>query len=302
MTWLNYHHLLYFWTTAREGSMSAAARKLQVTQPTVSGQIRELEERFGGPLFERRGNGLQLTALGQQAYGYADEIFTLGEDLVAAIDGRADRQVRRFTVGVVDAVPKLVVRLLLRPVLALADPVLLSVRQGSFERLLGELSTHSIDMVLSDAPISPHLHVRAYNHVLGSSPVGLFAAEPLARRLRDGFPTSLNGAPMVVPTAPGVLRRALDYWLEQHELAPRVVAELEDSALVKLFAQAGEGAVISSLVVESELRELYGLERVGVCEGLDEHFYAINVERRIQHPAVAAVVSAAAKSLGGADG
>lgn len=300
MTWLNYHHLLYFWTTAREGSMSAAARKLQVTQPTVSGQIRELEERFGGPLFERRGNGLQLTALGQQVFGYADEIFTLGEDLVAAIDGRSSRQVRRFTVGVVDAMPKLVVRLLLRPVLALPEPVLLSVRQGSFERLLGELSTHALDMVLSDAPIPPHLHVRAFNHVLGSSPVGLFAAEPLARRLRDGFPSSLHGAPMVVPTAPGVLRRALDYWLEQHDLVPRVVAELEDSALVKMFAQAGEGAVISSLVVETELRELYGLARVGVCEGLDEHFYAISVERRIQHPAVAAVVSAAAKSLASA--
>lgn len=295
--WLNYHHLLYFWTTAREGSMSAAARKLQVTQPTVSGQIRELEERFGGPLFERLGNSLQLTALGQQAFGYADEIFTLGEDLMAVIDGQGDRKARRFRVGVVDALPKLVVRLLLRPVLSLPEPVLLSVRQGGFEALLGELSTHALDMVLADSPISPHLHVRAYNHVLGSSPVGLFAAAPLARRLRDGFPTSLQGAPMLVPTAPGMLRRALDYWLDQHGLAPRVVAELEDSALLKMFAQAGEGAVISSLVVEAELREIYGLERVGVCEGLDEHFYAISVERRIQHPAVAAVVSAAAHSL-----
>lgn len=298
MAWLNYHHLLYFWTTAREGTMSGAARKLRVTQPTVSGQIRELEERLGGPLFERRGNALELTALGQQVFGYADEIFTLGEELIASIDGQAGRKVRRFTVGVVDSLPKLVVLQLLRPVLALPEPVQLAVRQGNLDTLLGELSTHALDMVLADAPISPHLHVRAYNHVLGASPIGVFAVEALAQRLRDGFPASLHGAPMVLPITPGMLRRALDYWLEQRRLVPRVVAEVEDSALLKGFAREGDGAVIAPLAIEPQLRELYGLHRVGLCEGLDEHYYAISVERRIQHPAVAAVVAAAGSIMG----
>jgi LysR family transcriptional regulator, transcriptional activator of nhaA len=299
MAWLNYHHLLYFWTTACEGTMSGAARKLRVTQPTVSGQIRELEERLGGALFERRGNALELTALGQQVFGYADEIFTLGEELMASIDGQTGRKVRRFAVGVVDPLPKLVVMQLLRPVLALPEPVQLAVRQGNLDTLLGELSTHALDMVLSDAPISPHLHVRAYNHVLGASPIGVFAIEPLAKRLRDGFPASLHDAPLIVPTTPGMLRRSLDYWLEQQRLAPRLVAEVEDSALLKAFARAGDGAVISPLVIEPQLRELYGLHRVGVCDGLDEHYYAISVERRIQHPAVAAVVAAAEGIMGG---
>ena len=296
MTWLNYHHLLYFWVTAREGTMSAAAKKLRVSLPTVSAQIRELETRFGGPLFDRRG-GLQLTALGQQVLGYADEIFALGEELAALVDGKTTRTAVRFAVGVVDVLPKLVTARLLRPALELPDPVQLSVRQGTFDELLGLLSTHAIDMVLADSPIAPHMHVRAYNHQLGVSPLGVFAIATLARELREGFPASLHGAPLILPTEPGMMRRALSYWLDQRQLVPRVVAEIEDSSLMKAFAQSGAGAVVAPLVIEDQLRALFGLERVGACDGLDEHYYAISVERRIQHPAVAAVVSAAGTLL-----
>ncbi len=294
MTWLNYHHLLYFWTAAREGTMSAAAKKLRVTLPTVSGQIRELEDRFGGPLFERRGSGLRLTTLGEHVLGYADGIFRLGEELTALVHGGATRK-PRFSVGVVDALPKLVAMHVLRPALALADPVQLIVRQGSFDELLGELSTHALDMVLSDTPISPHLHVRAFNHPLGASPVGVFAATALAKRLRERFPASLDGAPMLLPLEPAAMRRALAHWLEQRKVVPQVVAEIEDSALLKAFAQVGEGAVVAPLLIASELREFYGLQLVGACDGLDEHYFAISVERRIHNPAVAAVVSAASK-------
>lgn len=300
MTWLNYHHLLYFWTTVREGTMSAAAKKLVVSLPTVSNQVRELEVRFGGRLFERRGNGLKLTALGKQVFEYADEIFTLGAELTALVDGKRAHETLRFAVGVVDVLPKLVSARLLQPALGIAEPVRLVVRQGSLQELLGQLSTHAIDMVLADGPITPHLHVRAYNHELGVSPLGVFAIARLARQLRDGFPASLHGAPLLLPTEPGMMRSALTYWLEQRHLAPRVVAEIEDSSLMKAFAQAGAGAVVAPLVIEQQLRALFGLELVGACDGLDERYYAISVERRIRHPAVAAVVSAAGKLLASA--
>ncbi len=300
MTWLNYHHLLYFRTTARAGTMSAAAKELKVSLPTVSNQIRELESRLGGSLFERRGKGLRLTALGRQVFEYADEIFTLGEELAAVVDGKPGHSARRFTVGVVDVLPKLVAARLLEPALGLADPVQLVVRQGSFEQLLGLLSTHRIDMVLADSPVQPHLHVRAYNHELGVSPLGVFAITALARQLRAGFPATLHGAPLLVPTEPGMLRRALAYWLEERRIVPRVVAEVEDSSLMKALAQSGAGAVVAPLVIETQLRALFGLERVGVCDGLDERYYAISAERRIRHPAVAALVSAAAELLGSA--
>lgn len=295
--WLNYHHLLYFWTTAKEGSMTAAARKLRVTQPTVSGQIRELEERCGGPLLDRRGRETRLTSLGEVVFSYADEIFNIGKELVAHLERpEVDRPVR-LVVGVVDAMPKLVAYELLRPALQLQESVYLEVVQGSFDRLLASLSVHSVDVVLSDAPISPHFHVRAYNHPLGESEMAIYASKALAETYEGEFPHALDGKPFLIPARQTMLRRSLEYWFDREGISPRLVAEFDDSALLKAFAADGLGAFAAPSLVAEDLRHAYGVVEVGRCEGVRERYYAISVERRIKHPAVDAIARSAGATL-----
>lgn len=297
MHWLNYNHLMYFWMTAREGSMSAAARQLHVTQPTVSGQVRELEDACGGKLLSRKGNRLELTALGHRVFGYADDIFGLGQELMASVHRPDREQPARLVVGVVDAMPKLVAHELLRPALGLPNPIYLEVRAGPLDRLLGNLSVHTVDLVLSDAPISPHFHVRAFNHPLGESPVEIFAAEPLASALRDGFPESLTDQPFLLPSRGTMLRRSLEHWFQANDIAPRFVAELDDSALLKAFAHDGLGAFAAPYFVDHDLAERYEVVSVGRASSLTERYYAISVERKIRHPAVAAITESASKVL-----
>ena len=299
MHWLNYHHLLYFWTAAKEKGMSAAARKLNVTQPTVSGQIRELESRCGGKLLVRRGNELHMTPLGERVFAYADEIFDIGQELMATLEQPEVTRPVAFVAGVVESLPKLVAYELLKPALAMDEAVFLRVSQGPLDRLLGDLSVHGVDLVLSDAPISPHFHVRAFNHPLGESPVGIFAEAEMAEALRDGFPRSLQGQPFLLPAPRTMLRRAIDYWFDQIDVKPAVVAEFDDSALLKAFAHEGLGAYAAPLVIEQDLAETYGSRLAGSCAGVSERYYAISVERRIQHPAVAAIARSAGKLLTG---
>lgn len=294
---LNYHHLLYFWTAAKEGSMSAAARRLHVTQPTVSGQIRELEERCGGPLLLRRRTGLRLTPLGQQVFGYAEDIFALGQELVATLEGEDPTKPARLVVGVVDALPKLVAYELLRPALRLGEPVYLEVRQAPLSRLLGELSVHAIDVVISDAPIAPHYHVRAYNHPLGDSDVGVFLQGPEVAEVSKDFPKSMDGRPFLLPGAHTMLRRSIEHWFDQAGVRPNYVAEFDDSGLLKAFAHEGLGAFAAPIAIESDLRSTYDAHCVGVCDGVSERYYAISVERRIQHHAVRAIAQSAGSLL-----
>lgn len=288
--WLNYHHLLYFHAAAKEGSVTAAARRLRLAQPTLSGQIKLLEDTLGEPLFERRGRRLELTATGRVVFHYADEIFGLGQELLQAVRGRPTGRSPRFAVGVADTLPKLVVARLLTPAL---EGARVEVRDGDVPTLLAELGAHRLDLVLSDAPLPSGAGIKAYSHALGESPVGLFAAPALAERLRPGFPASLDGAPLLLPGAGTSLRRALDEWLDRLGVVPRVVAEVADSALMKAFAQAGAGAVAAPLVVADQVRSAFGVEPLGGADGVTERFWALSPERRIRHPAVGAVVSGA---------
>ncbi len=299
MKWLNYHHLLYFWTAARERGMSAAARTLHVTQPTVSGQVRELEQRLGGKLLVRTGNELQMTRLGERVFAYADEIFNLGRQLLESVEQPDRGESVPLAVGVVDAMPKLVAYELLEPALSLPEPIYLRVTEGPLDQLLGSLSTHKLDLVLSDAPISPHFHVRAFNHSLGESKVSIFAIPRLAEALREGFPGSLHGQPFLLPANGTMLRRSLEYWFEQVGVRPCFVAEFDDSALLKAFAHGGLGAFSAPTTIAKDLRQTYGVEPVGSCDGVTERYYAISVERRIKHPAVAAIARSAGAFLEG---
>jgi len=297
MDWLNYHHLLYFWMVAKEGGLGKAAEKLHLAQPTLSSQIKKLEQSLRIELFNRSGRRLVLTEEGQKIYRYADEIFNLGRELQDTLAGRPADSAVRFTVGVPDGLPKIVVYQLLKPAIEMNPPVHLVCFEGKLKDLLADLALHRLDIVLADSPVTPEVHVRAFNHLLGDSGVSIFATAPTARKYRRGFPDSLNNAPMLLPTQNTTLRRALEAWFETHRIAPSVVHEFEDSATLKVFGQNGEGLFASPTIIEEEICRQYRVSVVGRIDDISEKFYAISVERRLKHPAVVHITESAKANL-----
>src|SRR3990172_12249937 len=289
MEWLNYNHLLYFWVVAKEGSIARATRELRLAQPTISGQIHRLEEVLGEKLFARKGRNLELTEIGRVVFRYAEEIFALGRELQDTLKGAPVGRPLTLVVGVADVVPKLIARRLLEPALKVSEPVHLVCREDKPDRLLAELAVHELDIVLADAPVSPSLRVRAFNHLLGECDVVFLAAPNLAATHRRGFPRSLDGAPLLLPTENTALRRSLDQWFTTHDIRPRVVGEFEDSALLKEFGQTGLGIFPAPSVIVDEVRGQYRVRLVGRLEEVRERFYAISVERKLKHPAVVAI-------------
>lgn len=297
MEWLNYHHLHYFWVVAREGGLVPAGKVLRLSHPTLSAQIHALEDDLGEKLFTKVGRKLALTEMGRVVYRYAEEIFTLGREMVDTVKERAPANTLRLDVGVADAVPKEVVRRLLEPAFGLAQPVRLVCYEDSYEKLLADLALHSLDIVISDAPVPTGSTVRAFNHMLGETGVSFFASRELAAKYRRGFPKSLNGAPMLLPLEGLTLRRSLNQWLAGHELKPHVVAEFEDSALMKVFGADGRGIFVAPSAVEREVSEQFRVEVLGRTEEIRERFYAISIERRLKNPAVLAISNTARREL-----
>jgi LysR family transcriptional activator of nhaA len=297
MEWLNYHHLLYFWTVAREGTIARASEELRLAQPTISGQIRVLEDQLGEKLFQRSGRNLVLTDMGRLVYRYADDIFGLGRELMDTLKDRPTGRPLRFQVGVADEVSKLIAYRLLEPAMRLAQPVYMVCRDGAADRLLTELATHSLDLVIADTPISPTIKVKAFTHALGETPVTVFGTAKLAAARRKSFPASLDGAPFLLPTIGKTLRRTLDQFFDQQAIRPRIVAELDDSALLTTFGQAGAGLFVAPTVLEKEVTRQFGVVAVGRLDTVRERYFAISVERRLKHPAVVAISEAANEML-----
>jgi LysR family transcriptional activator of nhaA len=297
MEWLNYHHLLYFWTVAKEGSIARACEKLRLAQPTISGQLRLLEDTLGEKLFTKMGRGLVMTEVGQVVYRYADEIFGLGRELQDVLKGRPRGRSMRLLVGVSDLVPKLIAHRILQPALEMPESVQIVCHEDTSERLLAELAEHRLDVVLSDAPITSLIRVRAFNHLLGSSGVTVFGAPALAARYRKNFPESLDGAPFLLPLEGSSLRRSLEQWFESENIRPRLVGEFKDSALLKTFGQAGAGLFVAPSAIEKEVREHYKVAAIGRTAAVTERFYAISVERRLKHPGVVVISEAARDKL-----
>jgi LysR family transcriptional activator of nhaA len=291
--WLNYHHLLYFWTVAREGGISKAAEKLRLSQPTISAQIRLLEESLGQRLFQRQGRTLVMTDVGRVVFRYADEIFGIGRELMETLRGRPAGRPLQLTIGVANAVPKLIAYRLLHPAVRGETPVHVVCREDNAERLTTLLATHALDVVIADTPAPPHVRVRVFNHLLGESDTAFFAPAALASRLRRRFPRSLTDAPMLVPTANAALRRALDEWFEQEESRPSLAGEFEDSALMKVFGQATGAVFPAPAVIAADVCRLYGVREIGRTPAVRERYYAISAERRLKHPGVLAITSAA---------
>jgi len=296
--WLNYHHLLYFYTVAREGGVAAASRRLRLSQPTISTQLRQLEERLGTPLFDRGGRRMALTEAGRTAFRYADEIFGLGRELLDSLQGRPEGRSLRLRLGISEALHKLVAYRLIEPALQLPTGVQVECHQDRLDRLLSLLASHELDLIISDAPLGPGA-VKAFNHPLGHSNVAIFAAPALATRLRRGFPGSLDRAPFLLPAPGCALRRELEHWFDRVGVRPDIVGEFDDSALLKAFGQSGVGAFAGPTVVSGEIVRQYRVRELGLADAVAERYFAISSERRLKHPGVVAISTAARNALFG---
>lgn len=297
---LNHNHLRSFWATAREGSIAAACEMLGLSQPTISRQVGELEDTLGVALFRRVGRGLTLTDQGRHAFVYAEEILSLGNELVDAVHSGGGPKSLRFAVGVSDAVPKLLARLVLEPALGLDRPLRMHVREGTAQELLAELAVGTLDAVILDDTPPEGVAVRVHGRKLGESEVAIFGAQPLVDEFKRRFPASLEGAPVLLPAEGTAIRRTFDALCNSEGVRPRTIAEFTDSALLKSFGAAGHGLFAAPIAVEHALRQQYGVRRVGLIPGASESIYAITAERRVTHPGVAAMIEHAEHRLGGA--
>ncbi len=299
MDWLNYHHLLYFWAVAKHGSERRASEALHVAQPTISEQIRSLERALGERLFTRSGRDLVLTEIGRVAFRYAEDIFSLGQELMNTVKGRGAGMPARLVVGIADAVPKVLACRLLKVAFRTAPATRIVCWEDKLDQLLADLAINASDLVISDTPAPLGIKMQTYNQVMGESGVSLFARPRLAARYRRKFPQSLQDAPILLPTSNAMLRRLLDEWFSRHELRPRVVGEFEDSATLKSFGREGYGIFPGSTVVEREVCRQYQARVVGRLYSVRQRFYAITVERRLKHPVVGAIIEATRQELAG---
>jgi len=289
VNWLNYHHLLYFWVVAREGSIRRASEELHLASPTISKQLKQLESSLGGRLFDHAGRNLVLTEFGQSVYRYADEIFAVGKELQDALRGAPAGRPVRFIVGMPDVLPKLIAYRLLKPAFDLPHGVQVICREGKHDELFADLALHRIDLVLSDSPLPPTAHIRAFNHLLGECSVTFFGTRSFASKYRRRFPMSLNGAPVLLPAEATAVRREIDRWSHDCGLYFQIVAEFQDSALMKVFGQDGVGIFPGPTAVEKQICRQYGVQVLGRVDAVRERFYAISVERKLKHPGVLAI-------------
>lgn len=299
MRHLNYNHLQYFWSVAREGSIAKAAESLHLTPQTISGQLKLLEESVGQPLFDRVGRRLVLSEMGHVVMEYADEIFAVGAELSQVVRGHKVVGPSVLSVGMVSSLPKLIAERIIAPSLTDEEPLRIRCHEASLEQLLGELAVHRLDLVLSDQPMPQGLSLRAFNHFLGESGLAFFSQRRVARRYKAKFPASLNAAPMLLPSQHSALRRRLDEWFDSHGIAPQIVGEFDDSALLKAFGEAGSGLFAAPSAIEKEICKMYSMSVIGRTDAITEKFYAISPERRIKHPSVVRITEAARSELFG---
>lgn len=299
---LNYKHLKYFWAVAKSGSIARASEQLHLTPQSISGQLTELEETLGVSLFQRAGRGLELTDSGRRILVYAEEIFSLGDELLDAVRDQSSIKSLPFTVGIADSVPKSIAYRLVEPALQLAEPVRLICREGRLTSLLAELAVHHLDMVIADRPMPANLNVRGFSHLLGRSTLTVFGAAALIKTLRGKFPAMLDSAPFLMQGEDAAIRPRLVQWFESQGLHPRIVGEFDDSALLQAFGQAGVGLFVAPTAIADYVCKQYRVKAIGHIESIGEQLFAITTERRLTHPAIVAISQAAHHELFGKNG
>lgn len=294
---INYKHLHYFWVVATAGGIARASERLHLTPQTISGQLSLLEERLGETLFSRVGRSLELTETGRLVLSYAEEIFSLGNELQEMLRNMPDEKVLIFNVGVTDVVPKSIAYRLLAPALEMSQRVRLVCKEGGIDSLREELVAHHIDLVIADSPLSSDLSMGGFSNHLGDCGITFFATPELAIKLEGEFPQNLSGMPFLLPGEMTVVRDRLIQWFDRLHIHPNIVGEFDDSALMKAFGQAGAGIFIVPSAIADEVQKQYGVESVGETDDVREEFYAISVARKIPHPAVAAITETAREWL-----
>ncbi len=299
MSGLNYKHLRYFWTVAKAGSIARACERLHLTPQTISGQLSAFENALGYKLFVRVGRRLELSEAGRLVLSYADEIFTVGEELEEVLRHQEGGLPLQFRVGIVDSVPKSVAYRLLEPAVSLPEPLRIVCREGKIASLMADLAIHRLDLVIADSPMPAGLSIRGFNHLLGECGLTFFATSALARRHKARFPRCLNGAPLLLPGEDAAVRPGLMQWFESVSVRPKVMGDFDDGALMKAFGQAGIGIFAAPSAIAAEVRRQYGVVAIGSTDAVTERFYAISVERRLTHPAVVAISSTARQELFG---
>jgi LysR family transcriptional activator of nhaA len=290
--------LYYFRVVAREGSIARASQQLRLAQPTISAQVHELEKSLGQKLFARAGRGLTLTEAGHAVYGYAEQIFRLGNEMVDAVNGRPAAKPIQLRAGVDRTMSNLIAVRILKPALRVGGHASIVVREDTLERLVVQLALGALDLVLSNSPALPS-RIKVHAHVLGECPLSFFAHASQAAALKRRFPRSLDGAPLLLPCVDSKLRQAIDRWLEAERLRPLIVGEFDDSTLMKLFGQAKHGIFPAPSPLEREVRKQYGVAVIGQIPGIRQRHYAFSAERNPRHPSVCAVLQAARAALSG---
>lgn len=295
--WLNYHHLYYFWTAARHGSVSQACKELRLSQPAMSAQLKELEATLGHPLFDRHARGLCLTEFGQVAKRYADEIFALGNEFLRVVDGSEAVPVRSLHIGIADVIPKIIAYAVIQPIMNAAQGAAVHCHEDKSEVLASALALHQLDVILSDEPLDSSSAIRAFSHFLGAGGISFLAEKSLAQRYRRKFPKSLDGAPLLLPSRASAVRRRIDLWLADLEVSPKISMEFQDSALMKIFGKNGLGIFPVPTAVERDVRRDFKLETVGRTEAVKDTFYLISLERKVKHPLISLMIQEAKNGL-----
>jgi len=299
MATLNYKHLRYFWMVARTGSIARSAEQLHLAPHSISGQLKEFEETLGVELFRRVGRNLELTDSGRRILSYAEDIFSIGDELLEVLRDQKLRRTITFRVGVADSVSKLIAYRLVEPALQLAEPVRLVCREGRLSALLAELSVHRLDLIIADRPMPTNLNVRGYSHLLGACGLTVFGSRQLAKKLPGSFPAKLDNAPFLLPGEDVDIRAKLIRWLDTNKLRPRIVGEFDDSALMKAFGQASVGLFVAPTAIADQICKQYQVVKIGRIDSVVEQLYAITAERRITHPAIVAISAAARQDVFG---
>ncbi|WP_076420611.1 transcriptional activator NhaR [Colwellia sp. UCD-KL20] len=286
MAKLNYHHLYYFQTIATHGSIAKASSAIHITPQALSAQLSLLEEQLGYPLFERKGKRLVLNDIGHVTLSYAQEIFSLGDELLNSLKNHSTDFTYRFSIGVTDVIAKVFSFNFLKAIYTTDESIKLVCKETSLEVLLGELATNKLDAVLSDTSLPPYSPLRAYSHLVGKCGLSFFAHESLAKKLIDNFPQSLNGTPFFTAGEGSNQRLSVLSWFEQLNISPVIIGEFDDSILAHYFGQAGYGVFCAPTIIDKHVMEQFDVKLIGRTTDITEHYYLISPERKVKHPAV----------------
>jgi len=292
MTPLNYNHLYYFYSVARDGSIAKASERLNLTPQTISGQITRFEAQIGVNLFDRKGKKLQLSEMGRLIYQQAEDIFLLGDELKNVLKTQEPAHYLSFTVGITDVIPKVLAYKLLSPALNMKKPVRLICNEGDQSSLLADLAINKIDLILTDQPLQLGGHIKASSQLLTQSQLTFFAAKRITSKFTEPFPLCLSGQPFLMQGKKSAVRQQLVSWLDKQNIATNIVAEFDDSALLKSFGQAGYGLFTGPTLIEDKIAAQYQVEIIGRTEEIKEQYYVILLDRKTKHPAIVEVINA----------